>query len=588
MRRTTLIFLSYFVFFALLFLQFPLNHALPGNCDTWLVISLSNQYLLAFQKLFGLTAGTAMFPVDNVFAYGESSPLCALLFLISKGLMGGSDLWGYYLHLTLVFSLTALAVYRFAELFTGPSWGALFAGFAFTCCNMTFAHIDDPIIYAYFIPLTAARILILAMREHKHGKAVWAFAVGGLEIYYSLYVFIYQTLLFGIILFYHYKKHAEKLTLRKLLENSLLYLAIAAPYLLFYLHSLLFRHVVNPFGLLYTARMTSLMPFDFIAALPENLLYGNLLDLPQNWGFVRHRNFIGILLMLMGFYGMFKGNRHRMLFILCGLCGFIFALGPNIMVTPDSSIPAPLYPFYTRVPILAYLRVTSRAYFLVLLVFAVCAGLTLDRLLEAARKKSPFLAAGTLAAVFGIHALEQIPMPFKQWPVEHFISIPDDYRLFTKDKQGEIFLDLPTDFNMEFNNWDDALFSDPSRFIYKKQNDTQLEVSELSMFTSSWDNLFQYNREIIYMFWQTYHRQSTVNGLNGYFTTPRMIYQRWTKELPGSIAVEKIKAFGVTALVYHKNMELTADPLKLNMLEQSPLLIKIFEGSSIVVFRFRN
>ncbi|MBU0985943.1 MAG: hypothetical protein KKH68_01715, partial [Proteobacteria bacterium] len=38
-------FLFYTLFFLALFSQFPLKKSLPGNCESWLVISLSNTYL---------------------------------------------------------------------------------------------------------------------------------------------------------------------------------------------------------------------------------------------------------------------------------------------------------------------------------------------------------------------------------------------------------------------------------------------------------------------------------------------------------------------------------------------------------------
>jgi len=588
MRRDGLVLIGYLAFFALLFLQFPLNSALPGNCDSWLLVALSNQYLLAFQKLFGAVAGGAMYPVSQVFSYGEASPGCCALFLLLK-VFGLDDVWTYYLYLTLIFGLTGWAVYRFAILFMRPFPGALFAGFAFSCCNMTFAHIDDSIIYFYLIPLTAARLLVRFFRERRVPLLWGAMALGGLQIYFSLYVFVYQTVLLGALFIFFGWIKKEPIPWHDIGKAGSLYVLLPIPYLLFYLNTLLFLHYNDPFKLLYTARMTSLMPFDFVTALPENLLYGNLIDLPQNWGFVRHRNFIGFLLIGLGLYGLRRWNEHRMLFLFVIIGGLLFGIGPDFMYHPQAKVmpPAPLYPFYTWLPILSYLRVTHRAYFLVLLAFSLCAGLSLERIFSrvlATRRSIAFVVA---AGAFLIHGIENIPMPFKRWPVGEYIPIPADYREFAASVgPEEVFLDVPTTFTMDLE--DLALWErlDPREFVERKAGDPRPQMREVSMFTSSWDPLFQYNRELIYLYWQSQHRHSTVSGLNGYFPTPRVIYYLWSVRLPEPEAIGRLKRYGVTVLVYHKGMELKKDRVSLRVLESSPLLRKVFEGPHTVVFRF--
>ncbi len=591
MRRGLAVFILYTVFFGALFLQFPLKNSLPGNCDSWLLISLSNQYLLKIDELVtGERYGRAMYPIENLHAYGESTPGCCAMFLLLK-LFGLSDLWTYYLYLTAIFALTAFAVYRFATLFMPGRAGPIFAGFAFTCSNMAFAHIDDSIIYFYALPLTAAYLLVRHLRERR-GRYLWAAAaVGGLEVYFSLYVFIYQTLLLAAILLYQRLKKEPLPSLREAAAALALYGGLAIPYFLFYLFVVTRLHVIDPFGLLYTARMTSLMPFDFIAALPENPIYGGLVDLPQNWGFVRHRNLIGLLVTALGVYGLLRWNRDRRLFLLIAAFGFVFALGPNLMYHPQAEFlpPAPLYPFYTWIPVLSYMRVTNRAYFLVLLALSLCAGLSLDRLVRLLIGKKRAAAYAVIAAVFIVHGVENIPIPFKAWPVARYIELPDDYaRFVATTAPNEVFMDLPSHFNMQVENWDPAVFDDPLRFIRREPGQPRLEVSEISMFTSSWDNLFQYNRELIYMQWQSLHRRSTVSGLNGYFPTPRMLYYQHGERLPEPEAVGWLARRGVTAIVYHKGMELKKDRVGLSMLEGSPLLEKVFDSPTLAAFRFRR
>jgi len=178
-------------------------------------------------------------------------------------------------------------------------------------------------------------------------------------------------------------------------------------------------------------------------------------------------------------------------------------------------------------------------------------------------------------------------MPFKRWPVAAYIPAPADYLEFAATTApGEVFVDLPTTFNMDLTDPELWERIDPRDFVTRSEHEPRPLIREVSMFTSSWDDLFQYNRELIYLYWQSSHRRSTVSGLNGYFPTPRVIFYHWTMKLPQAEAIARLRAYGVTALVYHKGMELKKDRLSLSQLEGSPLLRKVFEGPNTIVFRF--
>jgi hypothetical protein len=179
-------------------------------------------------------------------------------------------------------------------------------------------------------------------------------------------------------------------------------------------------------------------------------------------------------------------------------------------------------------------------------------------------------------------------MPFKAWPVAAHIEMPADYAQFAAATDaGAVFLDLPTAFNMRFEDPDAWRDADPRELVTRRPGQPELRVREMSMFTSSWDNIFQYNREIIYLYWQSRHHRSTVSGLNGYFPTPRMIYQYWTARLPDPEAFGELKRYGVTVLVYHKNMGLPRDTMTFQQIDSSPLLEKVFDGPTVAAFRLR-
>jgi hypothetical protein len=575
------------MFFSAIFLQFPLNKSLPGNCDTWVLITLANQLELRLDTLFtGEPSGRAMYPVEDIHTYGEATPGGGLLFLAFK-VFGLPDYWTFYFFMSLLFAASAFALYRFAGLFLGEGPGSWFAGFAFMCSNMTFAHIDDSVLYFYFIPLTSAYYLIRYRREGVQKFLWYAAFLGGLQVYFSVYVFIYQSVLLACILLLYRPEKAVPLDIRRIAKAIAVYAILALPFVLYYLNLLMRVHFVDPFGRLYTASMTSLMPIDFIAALPENLIYGDLLKMPQNWGFVRHRNFTGILLLGLAIWGLRQRVHNRRLLLAVWVGGFILALGPFLVGNPLSEfrLPAPAYPFYTWLPILSFLRVTNRAYFLCLIVMAIFAGWSVNQL-HRRFSSTPLLAAALTISLLGVHAIENIPMPFKRWPVADWITLPDEFRQFTASTQNEVFLHMPTNFNMRYVNWDSQVFADPADFVTKKPGQPELKVAEVSMFNNSWDNLFEYNRELIYMNWQSIHRQSTVNGVNGYFSTARMIYHRRMLELPDPGAIRWLAEHGVTAIAYHKDMELADDLIKLDKLEGTPYLNKVHDGNRLAVFRF--
>ena len=65
-----LLFILYFLIFFFLFLPYPIAKSLPGNCDTWLSVALSNTYLKNILTFF--TEGEvfrSLYPVKNVFSY---------------------------------------------------------------------------------------------------------------------------------------------------------------------------------------------------------------------------------------------------------------------------------------------------------------------------------------------------------------------------------------------------------------------------------------------------------------------------------------------------------------------------------------
>jgi len=580
--------LFFTLFFLSLFSQFPLDKSIPGNCDSWLVISLSNTYMDKLRAcVTDEEAGRAMFPVENVLAYGESAPGSALIFIFYR-LLGLNDYLAYYGYISTIFILTAFGVYLLATLYVEFRLAALFAGFAFACSNLFFAHIDDSIIFFYFLPALSIFFLVRYFREQKKEFLFISALIGGLEVYFSVYVFIYETIALMVFFVCRFLNHPGK-TAGEVIRWCSVYGIVACPFFLYYLSVLHNLDIVIPFDPSDVITRMSLNLRDPFLILPGNLLYKGIEPPSQGvyWMFVRHYAFIGWLVILMALVSLFKLNRENVQFWIIALLGIFLAFGFTIQIG-DMQIHTPYYYLYRWIPYLAFLRVTIRAYFLFSFAVSILSAMGLSllmRWLRCTKGKSAFLL---VAAVIAVHFVENTPFPLKGYPVGQYVELPEEYRAFTDGAKGSVILDLPSRFSVTYSNWNEEIFQEPSEFIYKKRkNQPGLLIDRgPQIFLESHKNLFEYNRDIIYMNWQTKHKQNIVGGINGYFPTSRVIFQRKIMDLPKREALQWLKGQGVTHIVFHKDMVFAGEESLLDNLKGSPYITNIREGERLAVFTF--
>src|SRR5207244_1625853 len=155
---------------------------------------------------------------------------------------------------------------------------------------------------------------------------------------------------------------------------------------------------------------------------------------------------------------------------------------------------------YRWLDLAAVLRVPSRAFALSVLAVVLAAAIGMARLRASsalqARPRRRLVFAVLTAAVL----LENVPVPLKTFAGAR-LATPERLVLdFFGGQRGYVLLDLP---------------SRPGGALYQDSQD-----------------LFEWNREIIYMNRQTYHRQNVVNGVHGYFPRTRLDAQRLVDALP--------------------------------------------------------
>jgi hypothetical protein len=579
----------YGLFFLLLFLQFPLNKAISGNCDTWLALTYSNYTLESIKSFFtGEYMGKAMYPVDNPLAYGESAPGAQMMIIFFK-MFGFSDHWTNYFYISLVFIMTASAIFIFAGNFVSSFFSRLFAGFIFTCNNITFAHIDDSIIVFFFIAALSLHFLYKWFKERKNRYLITAAVLNGIQIYFSFYNFLYLSVMAAIFIIVLSPKN--KTAIKELVKPlSIFYaivLSLSLPMVLFYLHTLKGLEFVNPFGSLYTTTKASLNPVSMILVLPDNLIYpdlGEILEIPKNWGFIRHYCFTGLLSLALFFYSLKKWNKQRLLFSVIAFIGLFMAMGPVFQFNFKDIFYSPLYIFYTFIPILEFLRVTGRAHFIFLFAISISAAISFDKITKTFPKKALFL----IPAFFIVHAIENTPFPMISFDSSYTETVPEIYSKIKEIKPDSVVLDLPSFMKVEYPDWKDSVYRDLTMFIKKSPDNPPLIVENLGMFVYSWDDLFEYNREIIYTNWQTGHKLNSVNGVNGYFPTPRMIFQYHINKLPDPKSFSALKKWGVEYIVWHEDMIIERDHLQLLYLEKSECLEKISGTEKKYLFKLKK
>lgn len=587
MKQKHLSFLAfYFTLFLLLFLQFPLTNTLPGNTDSLLVIMLSNLHLENIFAWFNGTATTvSMYPVVDPLAFGESSPGGAFIYLFFK-LFSSNEVVVYYLYLSTIFALNGFGVHLIATklMDNKPSLYSFFAGLSFALANMAFAHIDDTIVFFYFLPLVSLYFVTSFYQTRSLPHLYFAAFLYAIEIYVSLYVFLYSSIIFLIIGLYFSNK--PLFTKRLLKHYGIIIFAtifIFFPRFYYYFQNGGRYPLVTPFEAMYTTQMTSLQLFDMILALPGNLFYGWIYKAPMmNWGFVRHHNLIALSTIILAFYGFRAWNNHRKIFAIIAISGTLLAIGPYVMFGLEPLFPSPLLIFYRYIPILQFLRVTSRGYFIVLLVFSLLSALSLRHLCEkwCTTLTQRFSAVVLLSLLL---FFENVPLPMKSFtmPVEPPIKVYSELIKLDKDA---VIVDLPSLFSIDYLNWDKTLFDAPSHFVLATPQTPKLRVDNISMFYNSWDDIYQYNREILYGIYQTKHHLNTISGINGYFPVPRMIYQYHIKRLPEKNAIKWLCEHDVTHIVFHKNMVIKKDNLTISSLHTSSSLRLLYEDNFNALF----
>ena len=546
----------YLTFFGALFLQFPLKGCLSGNYDAWVEIVIWKTLLVKTQSLLtGDYLGTYFYPAQNVFFYGETSLITTLFFCLWK-VLGLKDLWCHFLMIVFLFAGSAFGVYILAGNYTRDAGSAFFAGFAYACSNYMFAAIDDAPVFFVLFPCLALHFFLKYIREKKAGY-LWKMAViGGLQAYVSLYAFILQSVMMGLYALVYSRQWCSWEQIKKFIPPILWYGIIPLPLFVFYLYARAYANVYFPWPVHLVMDGTSLRPWSLLGVLPNNLIYPAMETSYIFWGHVRIMAFLGLGLWFLALLAITKGKGRKPELILMVLTGMAFSFAVKSMDIFSNTYHLPFY--YTGADsLLNFFRVPSRFFVVTALALSLMAGMGLAVVREwtASAKIKTLLLVGFLI----FHCVENTPFPMRGYPYNLMASPPPEYAGFFQGQSGNVVLDLPS--------------------------------TDIAVVPFEDEDLFGFNRELIYMNWQLDHRQHILNGINGYTPSFRIYFESLTDRVfyEGDLnAFEKLRPYNLSHVVFHKDLVLAKDKGMEERLKAMPFLDLTLETPRLCIFRVHS
>jgi len=219
------------------------------------------------------------------------------------------------------------------------------------------------------------------------------------------------------------------------------------------------------------------------------------------------------------------------------------------------AVPMPLYAFYELVPGFHVFRIPGRAFALALLALVACAARGLDRILER-YGAAGWRYAAVVALAAAVVVVENVPFPMRSFAAAAYVSPPPAYRRFFSAQPGAVVLNLPSGIGYGL--------------------------------AGSADDLYVFNRELIYMNWQTYTGESIVNGVNGYIPRSRIAVQKLIARLPSEEAIAGLARMGVGFIAFNKGLLLPGEAALLPGLQRAPSLERVLDSETTVIFRVRR
>lgn len=562
---TLLAFLIFASVFLLLFIPFPLNKTIGGTCDALLTIASGNFFGNFLQSVFGTEILTSsLYPGTNILQWGESAVGLLFLFNFFK-ILGCNDILSWYFYVVTIFSLNSLGVFVLSHHYTKNFFLSILGGILFAFTNFAFVNIDDAHVFFYFF--TAISVVLL-LRYKKSGKIrllYIASIISALQIYFSIYVFVYGTLVFTVFFIYATNLF-QRLNQKKLIQTVTsfgFYLLIILPFVVFYWQAKTHTQAYIPeFGSWNNIISNAYLNFsDFFRVMPNNIVYPSEfkeVDVMFSFFEMRKSAFIGTFLMSAGLFFSIKYYKKLLPWIIVAILGYTFSSYPYKILS-------------SNIEFFEIIRLPYRAYFISNLALAVIAVVGINEILKKINKKQQFILIFLIAI---IHIAENIPYPF---PLSDYEFIKNE---------------ISINYGIKLQSGFDAKNIAPSTQLIKAVKTNTNEESVLLCLPSNRifgeeHGMFCYNRELIYMNHQSYFNRNMFNGVHGYFPNSRIEIQNKIDKLPTQVGFLKLSESGLTHIIYYKNMIIDSKDDIIEELKQAELLNLVEETKDYIIFELK-
>jgi hypothetical protein len=543
----------YLIFFAVIFVQYPLHEALTGNTDSWFYVGAFKLYESYILSLFvDVPIGEALYPSGPGFMYGDPCFFGALLYRPFCWL-GMNELWAWCSMLVVVYATNAFGAYLFFGNWAKKNLTAFWAGLALGASVFSFGNMDSP--NAFYLG-TMFFCLHYSNKFLNGGR--WKFLMlavlfGASTLYFSAYIFVFQALLLLFIwVYYHGKVLALDGLIRKLASAIVLALFLVAPYLFGFLWAPEgISSAWNPVDSFNMIDKLSLDLPDLVRTLEGNLIYPILKDGLQDHPFfyAQHAVFPGILFFVLAVVGYFTAPSRSRVWLVLSVIGFVMAIGPCIHIA-GVRIPMPMEILYKYAGLDGSIRNPVRLWYLVLIGLI---GLTLpaiDKLLD--RPRGILL----LLLVVGVYVLENVPFKAPKYNATAYVFPDKGYMDVLATEPDAVLLELPS-------------------AVYTR---------------GEWPRgLNEFSREYIYMFWQTKHHLNLVNGCNGFLPVTRLVLDDMLCRLVDDNTLSQLaQQFGVSVVIFHKNLTLLEDDKRTEAyIRNHDGLQKELETPNTIIYRIK-
>ncbi len=548
-----IVFFLYLAFFFALFLQFPLKNALWGNYDSWITIIIWKSQLARLSSIFsGEFLGTFFYPSQNTAYYGETLFASTAVFGLLK-LLGLNDLWACNMMIVFIFAGSAWGVYILAGNYVQDAWPAFFAGFAYTCSNLLLAVMDDTSLVFFMLPPLTIHFFLKFVRTSDVNHLKWTAVLGGLQAYFSLYTFVLQSLMLLVVALVHIRAWAKRDVFRKILPFVAIYCAVAIPLFIFYMYARFTANIYFPWASPLVMDGTTLHFSSLFGVLKNNLIYPSANTDLIFWAELRVLAFMGFGVWMLAFVSLGRKAFSKADLVCLAIVGAAFSFAVKTVHVGSNIYELPFY-YTSQDSILDFFRVPSRFFWITSMAVSVMAAAGLQQIGH--KLKSPPAAKILVLAAITLHFFENTPFPLRAYPFEPFGKIPPVYKEFFEDKSRQVIIDLPS--------------------------------TDIAIVPFQDDDLFGFNRDVIYMNWQLEHKQHILNGVNSYIPTFRALFEKLVDETfyeGRTETFEQLRKYGVTHIVFHKNLVLEKDIGLENRVKAMPFLELVRHDDNTLIYK---